>query len=594
MSTTLYLPRSLTYQDLTYTETELLAASNFVVVLAEPGAGKTELMGSLAQQLGTTAVTASKFAYSGARTNNVPLVIDAFDELSKVDNSGIYKLLAKAEAVSPTYVYVSSRSSEWDDAATHAFKEFLGHSPLVVRLHEFDESGQRLIFEHHLLGEDFAAFQAEVARFDLEVLLPNPQFLKLFADAYIESGRHFTDKQSIFAQAVRRLAKEVNPKAGSNSTLSIAQKVDISSEVFTKLLLSGAEGVCTNAATEHRMYPLLASLLESDTGTKDILATRLFKPGDSADQHRPVHKIVAEYCAADYLTNRIADPSDPLTLPKCLPIIAPNSTVRDELWGLLGWMAALGNRPVEESAIELDPYAVLANGDPSQLEHSSKRLLINRLKEVEAQDPYFRRGDSWRRFSVAGFFTQDIVDEIKPLLISGSNGHLRDLILELLRGSPAIEHLRDELRQLTLTPTESEHARWLANRCLLDNGSDDHRSNLNILISEASNISLSIAAEIIETLGPETFELAYLAEFLRVCSKLYERRARSAGDRYFLKKFINGLDLATIQGLLDNLTEDLTCTCGKEPYECDCRNGISKVVGSILDRYFELATPPSD
>ncbi len=463
----------------------------------------------------------------------------------------------------------------------------------MVRLCEFNESEQREIFTNHLPGEDFAAFQTEVTRFDLEMLLPNPQFLKLFADAYIESGRHFTDKRSIFAQAVERLAKEANPNI-CNQTLSSSQKIDMSSEVFTKLLLSGSEGVCTSEAIEDRIYPLLASLLDSDTTANSILATRLFKPGDSVDQHRPVHKIVAEYCAADYLIKRIADPTDPLTLAKCLPIIAPNSTVRDELRGLLGWMAALGDRLVEESAIELDPYAVLANGDPSQLEHSSKRLLINRLKEIEVQDPYFRRGDLWRRFSVAGFFTQDVVDEIKTLLTSGSAGHLRDLILELLRGSPSIEHLRGELRQITLTPTESKHTRWLTNRCLLDIGVDDHRSDLNILISEASDTSLSIAAEIIETLGLETFERAYLAEFFRTCSKLYERHTHSISDRYFLRELVNGLDVATIEWLLDELTKDLACTCGKKPYECDCRNGISKIVGLMLDRYFELATPPFD
>lgn len=447
MSTTFYLPRSLADNDKTYTETELLAASNYVVVLAEPGGGKTELMESLAQQLGTTAVTASKFVYVGAKAKNIPLVIDAFDELSKVDNSGIYKLLGQAEAVNPTHVYLSSRSSEWDNAATNAVKEFFGSPPLVVRLCEFDKAEQRAIFEHHLPGEDFKAFQAEVARFDLEMLLPNPQFLKLFADAYIESERHFTDKRSIFAQAVERLAKEANTNvANINPRLSTIRKVNTSSEVFTKLLLSGAEGVCTSEATENRMYPLLASLFEGDTEADGILATRLFKPGDSVNHHRPVHKIVAEYCAADYLTKRIADPTDSLTLSKCLPIIAPNSTVRDELRGLLGWMAALGNKPIEESAIELDPYAVLANGDPSQLEPSSKRLLVNRLKEIETQDPYFRRGDFWRRFSVAGFFTQDVMEEIKPLLKAGSDGHLRDLILELLVGSPAIEQLRDDLR----------------------------------------------------------------------------------------------------------------------------------------------------
>ncbi|NVK41582.1 MAG: hypothetical protein HWE39_10095 [Oceanospirillaceae bacterium] len=599
MSSTFYLPRRLSSNDEIYTEAVLLAASNYVVVLAEPGGGKTELMGSLAQQLGTTAVTASRFGYVGAKAKDIPLVIDAFDELARVDASGIYKLLSQAEAANPTHVYLSSRSSEWDNAATNAFKEFLGHSPLVVRLCEFNEAEQQAIFEHHVQEENFEAFQTEVARFDLEMLLPNPQFLKLFADAYIESERHFTDKRSIFTQAVERLAKEANTNVTrKNPTLSTTQKVDLSSEVFAKLLLSGAEGVGTSEATEERMYPLLASLFKDNTAADGILATRLFKPGDSADQHRPVHKIVAEYCAAGYLTKRIKHPADPLTLPKCLPIIAPNSTVRDELRGLLGWMAALGNKPIEEAAIELDPYAVLANGDPSQLEHSSKRLLVKRLKEIEAKDPYFRRGDFWRRFSVAGFFTQEVVEDIKPLLATGSDGHLRDLILELLAGSPAIEQLRDELRQLALTPDESENTRVLASSCLLDIAGHDHRADLAVLFSEASHTSLKVAAKIIETLGPATFQRTYLAGFFQVCAKLYpgqkERRERTIGARYFVKRFIAGLDLVTIECLLDELTKDLACKCGKKPYECDCRKGMSKIIGSMLDRYFELATPPFD
>ncbi len=599
MNSTFYLPRSLSCDGKTYTETGLLTASNYVVILAEPGGGKTELMTSIARQLGTTVITASKFGYVGAKAKNVPLVIDAFDELAKVEASGIYKLLGKAEAADPTHVYLSSRSSEWGNAATNVLNDFFGHPPLVVRLCEFDETEQRAIFEHHVQGEDFSAFQTEVARFDLEMLLPNPQFLKLFADAYIESERHFTDKRSIFAQAVERSAKEVNLNIASiNPTLSTAQKVDVASEVFAKLLLSGAEGVCTSEATENRMYPLLTSLFIHSTTADGILATRLFKPGDSADQHRPVHKIVAEYCAADYLTKRIADPADPLTLPKCLPIIAPNSTVRDELRGLLGWMAALGNKPIQESAINLDPYAVLANGDPSQLEHSSKRLLVTRLKEIETHDPYFRRGDFSRRFSVAGFFNQDVVEEIKPLLATGGDGHLRDLILELLAGSPAIEQLRDELRQLVLTPEESENSRELANSCLLDIEGYDHRSDLDILISEGSNSSLQIATETIEMLGPGTFERVYLADFLRVCARLYpghqERYERAISEPYFMKKFINGLDFATTEWLLDDLTKDLACVCDKKAYECDCRNGISKIVGSMLNRYFDLAKPPFD
>ena len=597
MKSTLYIPRRLSHSDRVYAEDELLAASSYIVVLAEPGGGKTALMESLAEKLGTDAVTANVFVHVENNAENSPLVIDGFDELARVDNSGIHRLLAKARKTDPTYVIISSRSSEWDNASTNAFQDFLGQSPLVVRLYEFNEIEQREIFDHHVPGEDFTAFQSEVSRFDLNALLPNPQFLKLFADAYIESGRGFTDKRAIFEQAVERLAKEVNVTvARSTPVLSTAQKVIISSEVFAKLLLSGAEGVCMSEASEDRVYPLLASLVNAETGTDSILATRLFKPGEMADQHRPVHKIVAEYCAADYLVKKIADPTDSLTIQKCLSVIAPNSIVRDELRGVLAWIASLGSKTIEESAIELDPYAVLANGDPSQLEHSSKRLLVNRLKEVEDKDPYFRRGDFWRRFSVAGFFTQETIGEIKNLLTSGSDGHLRDLILELLVGSQAIEQIEYELSQLVLSPNESESTRLLASECLFSSMSFGQQGYLSILIFEASLTSLKVAANIIQTLGLKSLDRKYLEGFFRVSAKLYPVRKnnvrRVIGGRYFIKDLISKLDYPTTEWLLDEFTKNFACICNKEPYKCDCRNGISKIVGAILDRYFELINLP--
>lgn len=599
MSSNLYLPRRLTNQDRTYSEEALLAASNYVVVLAEPGGGKTELMGSLAQKLGTSVVTANKFKRVGTDVEGSALVIDAFDELAKIDQTGIHDLLANASKARPTCVIISSRSSEWGTAATSAFEEYLGFSPLVVRLVEFEEAEQEQVFHHHAPGQDFAAFQAEVERFDLAALLPNPQFLKMFADAYIESGSRFTDKRNIFSQAVERLAKEANATVSrASQPLSITQKIDLSSEVFAKLLLSGAEGIGTSEATADRIYPLLTSLFESPTAAEGILATRLFKPGDTADQHRPVHKIVAEYCAADYLAKRIADPSDHLTIHKCLPIIAPNSTVRDELRGLLGWLAALGNRSIQETAIELDPYAVLANGDPSQLHHSSKRLLIQCLKEVETRDPYFRRGDSWRRFSAAGFFTEDVLKEIKPLLAPGLDGHLRDLVLELLVGSPATEHLTDELRQLVLTSDQSEHTRLLASSCLLELNNYDHHPDIDILTTEATSASLTVATNIITTLGPDIFGATYLSNFFKACKKLYpvpiDQLARTVGTSYFIRKLIEILDPSLIELLLDELSLSAICTCGKERYECSCRDAISKIIGLMLDSYFELASAPFD
>jgi cytidylate kinase len=597
MSPTFYLNRTLFSDNQQFTESELLSASNYIIILAEPGAGKTELMKSLANQLGTKEVTASVFSYMGANSEYSPVVIDAFDELAKVDTTGIHKLLSSASNASPTHVIISSRSSEWDSSATNTFEQFIGHAPTVVRLCEFDESEQREIYTHHTKKDNFIEFQAEVTRFSLEPLLPNPQFLKLFADAYIESEGHFTDKRLIFTQAITSLAREVNTNTKPTPSLSSEQKINLSSEIFAKLLLSGAEGIRISEANENRMYPLVGSLLSSsNVNVSGILATRLFKPGDNADQHRPVHKIVAEYCAADYLTKRIANPSDPLSISQCLPIIAPNSTVRDELRGLIGWMAALGCKSVEEAAIELDPYAVLANGDPSQLATSSKAMLLSRLKEVEAADPYFRRSDSWRRFSVAGLFTQDVMEEVKPIISNGGDGDLRDLLLELLVGTQAARWLDVDLRQLLLSSTESKQTRMLAYKCLIGLESYDPHLDLRELIDEASSSSLNIAANVIESIDIDTFKPNELEVFFRNCANLYSIHKRDfdgvLGGRYFIKRFISHLNVLQLEGLLDLLSKGLACNCGKKAYECECRTGLSKIIGSLLDCYFELAKPP--
>jgi cytidylate kinase len=597
MSQAFYLNRTLFCDDQKYTEADLLTASNYIVILAEPGAGKTALLKSLAKQLGVKEVTASVFRYVGADRVGIPVVIDAFDELAKIDSTGIHNLLAKALEVNPTHVIISSRSSEWDNSATNTFEQFIGHKPIVVRLCEFDDSEQREIYTHHTSRDSFVEFQSEITRFSLEPLLPNPQFLKLFADAYIESEGHFTDKRSIFTKAVTNLAREANASAKPNPSISSDNKINLSSEIFAKLLLSGAEGIGISEVSENRMYPLFGLLLNSsDLDVSSILATRLFKPGDNADQHRPVHKIVAEYCASDYLIKRIATPSDPLTLAKCLPVIAPNGTVRDELRGLLGWMAALGNKLIEEAAIELDPYAVLANGDPSQLSASSKRLLLLKLKQIEDADPYFRRGDFWRRFSIAGFFTQDVVEEIRAVISDGSDGDLRDLLIELLVGSEATNWLVPDLRQLILAPDESKHTRLLAKKCLFEFDSYYSRLDLDDLIAEASSCSLNMAADIIEELGPDEFNPDELEAFFRSCVNLYvshkDRSEVAMGGHYFVKHLISCLSLGLIERLLDSLSKDLACTCGKEVYECDCITGISKIIGSLLDRYFELVKPP--
>ncbi|MFJ2386843.1 NACHT domain-containing protein [Pseudomonas koreensis] len=599
MSKDFYLPRYLLAGRDVYNEEEVLEASKYIIVLAEPGGGKTEVLGSLARRLKILPKSATVFQYCVANENATPLVIDGFDEVAKIDNEGIYKILAKIEATHPSHVVISSRSSEWSVASTQAFRDFLGKPPLIVRLREFDKVEQRKIFNNYLDGESFDDFQEEVARFDLRALLANPQFLKLFADAYIQSGRRFESKLSIFSQAIERLAVEKNDRiARTPASLSVQKKIDYSSEVFAKILLSGVDGVTTSEPDADNAYPLLNSLLREDVRCGALLATRLFLPGEKADTHRPVHKIVAEYCAADFLVKRILCPSDSLTLSTCLSVIAPNHSVRKELRGLLGWMASLGNKNIQEKIIKLDPYGVLANGDPSLLENLSKKLLIKRLQGLEVDDPYFRGEDHLRKFSVAGFFTLEMVQDLKTLIVAPESGHLRGLVLELLAESSFASELIVELQKILLDRNDTREARLQCGKNLAVINSALFDENLHALFAEASVVSLEIASLQMRLKWDGAIDLKTVSTYLLACSKLYYTDegvpTGIVRGRYFVKTFIEMLDVEVVEAAINGLVKLIECKCARHYFQCHCLVGLSKIVGMLLDRYFELSSEPYD
>ena len=137
-------------------------------------------------------------------------------------------------------------------------------------------------------------------------------------------------------------------------------------------------------------YPYLHSLSSySPDVLKRVLDTRLFM-NESASHFVPVHKVVAEYCAAKYLIRRLNDASDLLSVNRLLSLLAPNRVTREELRGLIAWMAALALPELQIQLIKLDPYAILANGDPSQLSVEPKKVLIQEVCDLADKDPYFR------------------------------------------------------------------------------------------------------------------------------------------------------------------------------------------------------------
>lgn len=574
-------------------EANLLSEPGVAIVLAEPGAGKSALLASVAARFGTTPVKASIFE----RTRAPCIVVDAFDEVARIDPSGLHRTLKELRHTGADRTVLSSRSGEWRDADTRLLHDILGMEPILARLVPFDQDEQALLFRHRHPDASFENFLSDAARHDLTHLLGNPEFLNLFADAFVEAGGRFTNRHEIFSDAIRYLARETNRSVFARDAPTNEQRIAWADEVFARLLLSGSDGVSMADLAEGPTFPRLADLGLPDPRLPSLLDTRLFRPAAGADRHEPVHRIVAEHCAARALVHRVDDPANTFTVKQCLSLVSPNGATRDDLRGLLGWMAALGSQNVQDAAIDVDPYAVLSNGDPSRLSVRSRHRLLAALVKLEADDPFFRRVDRWRNFSASGFFSPDIVDAIRPMIVREGGGDLRALLLELLSGSPAVNSLRPELEAIVLDDTATPHCRHAALDCLVREKLDLAQL-VDPLIASGTNEALRLAAEIATDVGVGQLPREKLRDLLLACADLYptdpKKRERVMGSRYFIRMLVRDFDAELCGWLLDEITRGLACTCGERSWDCHCRDGVSKIAGHLLDRYFDLAGAPQD
>ena len=597
----IYLPRILySTDDKEFNESELLSVENkVIIILAEPGAGKSCLLDSLSEQLGIRKSVANIFIHSNPQQCS-SLTIDGFDELVKIDSSTVVKALVMANQPSVERIILSSRSSEWYEGYTQHCRDIFGEEPLLVYLKQFNEQEQKSLFLYHYPGQNVEKFLEDAASIELSPLLSNPLFLKLFSKSYVENNQCFENRHSAFKLAIEGLAKENNRGYSyDRNILPASKKIELVEDVFTKLMLSGSEGVSLSDSASNRFYPHIVTL-NSDKNINQILSTQFFLPSDGIEQHRPVHRIVAEYCAGNYLAKRLTSIDNPLSLLKILSIIAPNNIVRDELRGLFAWMTVLSeNQRIQDELIDLDPYAILSNGDPALLLPCSKKKLLSKLKVLNQEDPYFRRSDRWRSFSISGFFTDELIDELKSLLSpDNSDGDLQGLLLELLIDSPIVSKLTNELKSIVCNisvESRYEYNRRLAGKCLAKIKDSNYREIWEYLIEARDNTSLAIVADMMTKSNTE-FEIDDYIKFLRICSELYPtdyRIERVIGERFFIKRFIQKLSFALVIPLLNELSANLSCSCQRK-YNCQCRVGISKIISMLLDRYFELVQEPWD
>ena len=219
---------------------DLLTRTEPLIVLGEPGMGKTELLKAIGSEHGNAFCRATQLINRPRPEtligNAERLVVDALDEVAAQSQGDAVDLVLQklGQLDYPPFV-LSCRLAEWRSAtASSAIAEQYESTPLEVHLEPLTRDEQlRLLTEltgeaerARVLRDHFAAFGPE--------FLGNPQTLELIAALPAHSLPSTTVE--LFEQAIETLRKERNPV---KEPLPREAALNAAGAAFAGLILSG-------------------------------------------------------------------------------------------------------------------------------------------------------------------------------------------------------------------------------------------------------------------------------------------------------------------------------------------------------------------
>lgn len=293
-------------------ESDILGQQRPVVILGEPGMGKTELLKRLSNDPNAEFVRAGAFLrWTNAQmTPGSVLVIDALDEVAaKAEGDPLHNVPKKlAELGRPRFV-LSCRSAEWQGAsanreiaddyqksAIEMWFEPIGSSDAAAYLARFKgkTEADRIIT---VLGEQ-----------GLSDLYAIPLFLKLLSKLDAIPG----SRSQLYALAVRQLRQEHNDGHRNSPLAHLAEDeaLDAAGAAMAIRLITGKDAISRAAPGKldpRDLHHIDVIALSGGAALLTAMQSNLFKAAElDADRMVPLHKTIAEYLGTRW-SGRLVD-----------------------------------------------------------------------------------------------------------------------------------------------------------------------------------------------------------------------------------------------------------------------------------------------
>ena len=416
------------------------------VLLADPGAGKTDVFNTLSAAEGGYCISAHDFVDLDLPSDwRAPLFIDALDEVTAGGATGtttLSKIRTKLQQLGTPKFRISCREADWRGNTDSAALQSLVGDKIFLELHlaPLSREQTRDLIAHwqKSSAEEAKNFIQQAEQRDLSGLLENPQTLRMLVKAVASSKDGWpTSKTETYELACAQLVQEhsgAHRDAQQDSVPPTAQLLVAAGYLCAVMLLSGSSTIARQPPCEAHAGTLALTDLSYGNTAPDktvciaALHTRLFR-GTGHHDFVPVHRTVAEYLGARYLIARIAG-----GLPACRVLalmLGEDAGIVPELRGLNAWLAATASGELRHELIERDPLGVVLNGDVHNFSHAEKLDVLNALRDEATRYTYFR-SQNWVSHPFGALATKDMGGDFKALLQSADRSPAHLALLDCL------------------------------------------------------------------------------------------------------------------------------------------------------------------
>jgi hypothetical protein len=423
-----------------------------VVILAEPGMGKTVLLRSL-DASGRRYFRARRFLAQEVNPNATSILIDGLDEARAGDRHGstLERILGKLEAFGLPHFVMTCRSGDWfGETDRSRIVENVGYDDLVI-VQLLPLLREDAVAVASTFTSNPAELIAEAERRGLQELLLNPELVRLLADA-VKSGWPAT-KSDLFRQAIAVQAAESNDvHAQAAEDITVSEVSDAAGAICATYLISDCLGVARTEMPDEDVLDA-RTVPAASKAASAALGRRLFATLDQ-NVFAPNHRTTAEYLAGRWIAERVGNG---IPSRRALSLITGHDGgTLASLRGLFSWVCSLADEQTAAALVATDPVAVVMQGDPTLFSDTVVGALIDALGErARHKDPWilaeYRSDEPWgalSRPSMWARFRTELSDPTTP-------PHFKAAILNALTyGKETPSGFTDVLAALALSNAE--------------------------------------------------------------------------------------------------------------------------------------------